>query len=840
MKISLQWIKEYTDVKLAPKELAEKIGSQLGAVEEMVDLGERYKDALIVKVVSSVIHPNSDHLKVCMIDDGQTVKQVKREPNKLVQIVCGADNVHAGMMAVWLPPGAVVPSSVDSEPFVLEAREIRGAVSNGMLASPKELGISDNHSGILEINDPVKPGKSFSSFYRLDDTVIDIENKMFTHRPDCFGMLGVAREIAGINGQALVSPKWYQDAQPISQPRSPELPLKVINQVPGLVPRFMAVAMKGINIQASPLGIQTFLSRVGVRPVNNIVDITNYVMLLTGQPLHAYDYDKVKTLCSHPHDVEIVARKALADEKIKLLTGKIVKPGPETVMIATPKQAIGIGGVMGGAETEVDDQTSSIILECATFDMYSIRRTSMALGLFTDAVSRYNKGQSPWQNDRALARAVEMIEEIVPGAAVASKVVDINRIARKPQNVSVTTKFINQRLGLSLGAPAIAKLLSNVEFKVNVKGSELSVTPPFWRTDISIAEDIVEEVGRLYGYDHLPVELPSRQVKPVQKDHLLEVKARLRSILASRGANELLTYSFVSTKLFEKTGQPPANAFRINNAKSPDLHYYRQSLIPSLLERIHPNIKAGYGEFAIFEINQVHGKDLIDSKTKLPVEEFRLGCVVVADERIAGQKYQGSAYYLAKKYAQDVLTEFNIQAIFSDAADYQPKLAIGRAAMAPFEPSRTAIVKTAAGELIGELGEFKSVVRESFKLPKFIAGFEFDVSRLAENQAAKDYVALPRFPYQYQDICLRVANQVTYQQLYQLIEDTIDSCYPAAVDFSIKPVDIYQSPKDPERKQITFNLSIASYDRTLTTEDVNRLFELIAAEAKSEFRAERI
>jgi phenylalanyl-tRNA synthetase beta chain len=840
MKISLQWIKEFTDVKIGPDQLVDKIGAQLGAVENVVDLSERYKDALVVRVASSNKHPNADKLKVCLIDDGQAAKHIKRDANNLVQVVCGASNARSGMMAVWLPPGSVVPSSADSEPLILESREIRGEISNGMLASPKELGINEDHGGILEIDLPVKPGKSFSAVYRLDDTIIDIENKMFTHRPDCFGVLGIAREIAGINNYRFTSPKWYQTPLAIGKPTLPELPLKVVNLAPSLVPRFMVIAMKGIQVQPSSIEMQTFLSRLGVRPVNNVVDITNYMMLLSGQPLHAYDYDKVKVLCPHPHNVEVIVRKANAGEKLKLLTGKTVNPGPDVVLIAAPKEAIGIGGVMGGAATEVDESTTAIILECGTFNMYSIRRTSMSLGLFTDAVSRFNKGQSPWQNDRVLAKTVEMIKELMPGSTVASKAIDVNKINENNHVLRTTTNFINQRLGLSLSATAIAGLLENVEFKVLRVGSKLSITPPFWRTDIAIAEDIVEEVGRLYGYDRLPIKLPLRQVRPAKKDHLLEVKAELRALLANRGANELLTYSFVSSKLFENSGQVPENGFRINNAKSPDLHYYRQSLLPSLLDRVHSNIKAGFSEFATFEINQVHGKDLVDKSTKLPIEQVRLGFVVAAEDRVVGQKYQGAAYYEAKKYAIDLLNQLNFTTEFTEAADFHSKQPSELAMLAPFEVQRTAIVKAQTGEFIGAVGELKLDVRNNFKLPKFIAGFELDVAALASLQTPGDYVELPRFPYEHQDICLRVGDQVSYQQLYQLIEDTIISSYPASADFTITPVDIYQKPDDTTKKQITFGLSIASYDKTLTTTEVNNLLDVIAERAKFEFKAIRV
>ena len=321
---------------------------------------------------------------------------------------------------------------------------------------------------------------------------------------------------------------------------------------------------------------------------------------------------------------------------------------------------------------------------------------------------------------------------------------------------------------------------------------------------------------------------------------MLEVKSQLRSLLAARGANELLTYSFVSAKLFEKAGQSPDNAFRITNAKSPDLHYYRQSLTPSLLDKVHANIKAGYDEFALFEINQVHAKDLIDKETKLPIEEFRLSLIVAVEDKLSSRSYSGAAYYLAKKYATDLLSEFNIQPLFSNMAQFKSAKPSATATLAPFEPTRTAIVKDTDGELIGIVGELKPSVRDSFKLPNFIAGFELNVSQLAASQSPKSYLELPRFPYLHQDICLRLKCQISYNDIYHLAEDAVDHNYPDSVDFALTPVDIYQDPKATDKKQITLRLSIASYDKTLTTEEVNRLLDAVAIKAKSEFGAERV
>lgn len=632
MKISLNSIRDFNrrygctdDVAgISANELVEIIGAQLGAVEQVLPIGEKYQGIVIAKVVSSVKHPDADKLHVCKIDDGGVVKDVKRGEDGLVQVVCGAPNVREGLLVAWLPPGATVPETVGKEPFVLEARDIRGQTSNGMLASPKELALGDNHDGILEIDGEHQPGTDFAKTFGLaGDVVIDIENKMFTHRPDCFGFLGVARELAGIQHKPFKSPDWYVPKPTFPEMEADELKLEVKNELPKLVPRFTAIAMRGVTVGPSPVWLQVELAKVGQKSINNIVDYTNFFMLETGQPLHAYDYDKVKALSGDDGAI-IVIRHPQNGEKLKLLNGKELEPGAVDIMIATDKQLIGVGGVMGGSDTEVDANTQNIILECANFDMYSIRRTSMAHGLFTDAVTRFTKGQSPLQNLAVLAKIVDEIRSYA-GGRVASPVIDSQHLGEKTLTdgtlftpVRVSKEFINQRLGLKLTDEQIIDLLKNVEFKIENKGDELTVTAPFWRTDIELPEDVVEEVGRLYGYDHLPLVLPRRDLTPPAKDPLLTLKAQIRQRLAKAGANEVLTYSFVHGDLLDKTGQDRAKAFSLSNALSPDLQYYRISPMPSLLDKVHANIKAGYDEFALFELSKMHNLDHIDDDAGLP------------------------------------------------------------------------------------------------------------------------------------------------------------------------------------------------------------------------------
>ncbi len=843
MKVSLNTAQYYSNVDLKSvgiEEVVRKIGAQLGEVEGIINWGSRYDGVLVAKVVSCEKHPDADKLHVCRIDDGGKSESVERGQDGLVQVVCGAPNVREGLVVAWLPPGSTVPSTFNKDPFVLEVREIRGKVSNGMLASPAELDISDNHDGILEINaDEVgegltRPGTPLKQLYELDDIIVEIENKMFTHRPDCFGILGVAREVAGIQGLAYNSPDWYLNGE---KPKIIDnLPLEVKVEDSEFVPRFMAVAMSDIQVMPSPIWLQSLLAKVGIKPINNIVDLTNYYSLLTGQPLHAYDYDKVAMLSDQMPIIK--ARKAKKGEKIALLNGKTIEFEAPTIVIATDKQAIGVGGVIGGSETEVDENTKNIILECATFNMYNIRRTSMKYGLFTDAVTRFTKGQSIYQTDRILFKIISDVVDNC-GGVVASEVFDIKNSLPEKKKVTVSAAFINERLGSKLSKAEIKRLLENVEFVVDIKDDDLVVDYPFWRTDIHIPEDIVEEIGRLYGYDNLPLQLPSRTNTPVTKDHMLDLKQKIRNTLAAAGANEVLTYSFVHGDLIEKVGQEKKLAFKLSNALSPDLQYYRLSLMPSLLDKIYLNVKAGHDEFALFEINKSHCNDFMD-KDGLPIEEQRLAFVVVADDKTASTKYSGAPYYQARKYLQYLLKELGFTAQFESTVNYSPKLNVSKQAFAPFEPLRSAIVKNKDGEFIGEIGEFRSKVRKNLKLPDFIAGFELDIEQLLKLKQNSAYSPLSRFPSTDQDISLQVNGSITYQEVYNTVWDVlklaeVEHGYSA----TLSPIDIYK-PAENDHKNITLRVTLTHNDRTLVTDEVNSLLNVVATASHKKLGATRL
>ena len=831
MKVSLNWIrflneKYHCGAEPASKgidDLVEKIGLQLGAVEEVVNLGKKYQGIVIVKVVSCVKHPNADKLSLCMVDAGR---------KELIQVVCGAPNVRAGMLAAWLPPGATVPSTFDKEPFVLEAREIRGVVSNGMLASAKELDLGDDHSGIVEV-DSGKPGDDFAKTYDLDDYIIDIENKMFTHRPDCFGQLGVAREIAGIQGHKFKSPEWYEENASIKKSRArDDHGVSLRNNIPELVPRFTSAVIKDVAVKQSPIWLKVRLSSVGVKSINNIVDLTNFFMTETAQPLHAYDYDKVLALQKDKKNgVKMGVRLSKKGEEIKLLGDKQLKLDDGAILITADDIPVGLGGVMGGAYTEVDENTKNIILECANFDMNTTRRTAMSYGLFTDAATRFTKGQSPRQNMAVIAKTAEDIIRIAGGRI--SSVIDDKNFGNHNEAVKTSVSFIESRLGEKLGASKIKNRLENVEFIVETSGDSLKVTAPFWRTDIEIPEDIVEEVGRLYGYERLPQKLPLKDLSPAAINPLLAAKKQIREKLSAAGANEVLTYSFVHGSLLEKVGQDAKSAYQIRNALSPDLQYYRLSLIPSLLEKVHPNIKLGYDVFTIFELGKVHSKERPDDGHGLPVEDEYTALVVAANDKT---KPSGAAYYQAAKYL-DYLVGHLLE--FKAITDKMQTFEV----MKPYQAERSAMVHLKSnGKFLGIIGEFRPDVVMKLKLPKFCAGFELDTTVVEEILSQPlTYQPLNKFPAIEQDITLKLESNITYGEATDFIYEFLEKISKNnGFKGSLQPLDIYQSEKDRKHKQITWRITLSSPNKTLTTSEVNDLLDQLAKEASKTLKAQRI
>lgn len=812
MIISVNWLKKYTDIDVPIDELAKLIGERLVEIEEVIDLGAKYQGVVIAKVVECAPLEGSDHLNVTKIDDGGAVSNVERDENGLVQVVCGAPNVRAGLTVAWLPPASTVPETFGtSDPFVLGAKPLRGAMSNGMLASARELDLYDDHSGILEIDKDAAPGSSFAEVYELNDYLLDIENKSLTHRPDAFGVIGFAREVAAIQGKAFKNPDWLEILEPVVENDGTAVAPAVKIESTDLSDRFQAIVLSGVDENAkSPVELQTYLARSGVRPINASVDVSNYLMILTGQPSHTYDYDKLKAVAGD--DFTIRVRLARPEEKLVLLDGKEVSLDESDIVIAAGETAVGLAGIMGGQSTLVDETTKSVLLEVATFDLYHMRSSQMRHGVFSEAVTRFTKGIPAPLGSPVLAEATKLLQQYT-GAKVTSGIVDDYPGKREPIIVTITEKHINDTLGTQFTADDIASILENVGFGVAFNDLTATVTVPYWREDIHIPEDIIEEVGRIAGFDTINLTLPRRDFVAVRPTDFDQLRSHIRGSLVRAGANEVLTYSFVHGDLLTKAGQNPQDAYRIVNSISPELQYYRLSLTPNLLSYIQPNSKAGYEQFALFEANKVHRKPEGVNDENVPIELDSIALV------LTGNKKLGSTYYMAKAYLEYAVEMLGIQVSYVPLVD-------DTITSKPFEPKRSAsIVDVASGKVIGVIGEYKKSVQKAFKLSEYTAGFEIDprvvLSTFAELEP--QYKPLSKYPGTERDVCFQVPSTVPYSQVASSAHGALSQ---TGLITSVQPLDIYQA-EGSETKNITIRIQLTSYEKTMTSEEVGQVMDTI-------------
>lgn len=778
MKISLNWLKKYVDIKVSNEDLIRLIGARLVEVEGVID--ETYKyDKIYVARVEAAEKIEGTHLTLCKINVGEAGKElakVEADENGLVQVMCGAPNVRVGMLAVWIAPGAVVPASVHEDaPFVIGKRKMLGKYdSYGMLAGADELDFDDKHEKIAEIDPEVaQPGELLADVFELNDLILEIENKSLTHRPDCFGMIGFAREVAGILGEKF-------------EYKNPEEVLKADNSIKvkiadkNICERYTAVVLeKHGELKQKYLTWQdTILAKSGMRPVDSIVDATNYLMLLTGQPLHAFDYDKFVQV-GGTDKPEIVVRLAKNGEKLTLLDDKEIELNENDIIITSNNVPVALAGAMGGKSTEIDETTRNIIIESATFSLYNLRKTQMAHGIFSEAITRFTKGQPAYQTLAVAEECAKMLAEGFKVAAVADEIAQPETVS----NVEITVREINSLLGTEYDKDLIVQTLTNVGFTVKADDDSLIITAPAWRTDIHIKEDIIEEVGRLLGYDNILPTLPLHQT--AELDEMWELKKQIRETMRRLGANELLTYGFVSGKLLEKAGQDPKNSYKIVNSISPELQYVRQSIVPSLLDKAYMNQKIPFDKFALYEINKVYQKAWGMDEENVPVEKMQMGMV------LAERKNNNTAYYKAKKYVEELLKELNIVVKFSPLKD-------NFAANKPFEPKRAAGIVMEDGEIIGVVGEFKNSVRLEFKLAEYLAGFELDLDKILTKANDKKEIYIGKT--EKRDLTVKT------NDAYGIVVDKIDEVlakYNAKAE--ITPSSIYQ-PEGGTEKHISVHI----------------------------------
>ena len=815
MKASLKWLGDYADIKLTPKELAERLTMAGLEVKAMQTMGDTWDKVVIGEVIAVNPHPNADRLKLATVDLG----------TEQITVVCGAPNIGVGQRVPFAHIGARLINGYTGEAMSLKPAKIRGVVSAGMVCSEKELGISDNHEDILVLTPEAPIGVALTVY--LGDIIFDLD--VTPNRPDCLSVIGIAREIAALTGEPLRLPgiHYEESEKPIGSFASVDI------AEPNLCPRYCASLITGIKIAPSPSWLQQRLNSCGMRPINNVVDTTNYVTLEYGQPLHAFDYRKLK-------GGQIIVRRAKNGETITTLDGTERALTPDILVIADKEEAVAVAGIMGGAYSEVTDKTDTILLESANFAQATIRRGCGYLQLQSEASVRFDKELNSELPLLPLKRATQLLLELAGGRA-AKGVIDVYPGKSAPKLISLPTQEVERLSGLKVNIDEILKVLKALGFECqeNNSGSQISVSVPYWRSDIKCSADLVEEIVRIIGYEKIPISRLSSPLPP-QKSKLSpaaqqsNLKDKLRNILTGFGFQEILTYSLVSLEKlqnlspkFEMKVQP----LKVANPMTREQEFLRTSLRAGLLSTLAHNQKFEPAGIRLLEIGKVflpHNPPVIATEAKqsqvereLPQEKDML-CAALSGPRLELSWHTDKEmldFFDAKGVVENILNQLGLKASFENSDDE-----------GLFPRKGTNIIVD--NDLIGILGELHPKVVQAFELLGVTYLIEIDLEKLLTKlTGTKKYQPIPRFPSVTRDIALVVDEQVSYRRAEEIVQG-----FPLVTQTTL--FDLYRGEQIPEgKKSFAIRIIYQSPSYTLTDEEVDQTQEQMLARLHQELGA---
>ncbi|MBI2846600.1 MAG: phenylalanine--tRNA ligase subunit beta [Chloroflexi bacterium] len=807
MKVSLKWLKEYVQITAPVKELAHRLTMAGTEVSGITTVGGSWDKVSVGYVLAVDPHPNADRLRLATVDLG----------GEHMTVVCGAPNVAPGQKVPFAREGAHLFDGHTGKLTELKPAKIRGVLSAGMVCSEKELGLSDDHTRIMVLPEDAPLGVLLSDY--LGDSILDLE--VTPNRPDCLSVMGVAWEAAALTGGQVCLPgvQYEESGEEIEGIASVDI------ADPDLCPRYCASLVTGVRVGPSPRWMQDRLIALGMRPINNLVDITNYVMLEYGQPLHAFDYERLR-------DRKIIVRRAVNGERLTTLDGVERSLDPHMLVIADGKGPVALAGVMGGADSEVTEDTTSVLLESANFHNSSIRYTSALLRMRSEASLRFEKGLSPELPPIALKRATRLLVELGGGKA-ARGIIDVypGRVERKP--VILTGQRLKKVLGMEIGVEEMTRVLTSLGFECQRHGaSDLLVAVPYWRTDISLEDDLVEEIARIVGYDRVPTTMPGGLIPRYEPDPLGTLKEKVRDALVGCGMQEVINYTLTSCKALEKVGSYSASGtepLRVANPMSPVQEFLRTTLRAGLLSNLASNEKRVEGGIRLFEV----GKTFSPRGKELPEEQEVLGGVVAG----AGEEphwlhgERSLSFFDAKGIMETLFACLSVSADFQVAEDYV--LTPGRTARAIIQDPLRGLL----GDVpVGIIGEVRPEVLESFDIsshPVFL--FEVDLAALLPLMpSARKYRPLPRFPAVVRDVALVLDEGLAARSVEKIIRES-----PLAEDVAL--FDIYLGEQIPRgKKSLAYHITYQSPTRTLTDEEVNsaqgRLVERLARELGASLR----
>lgn len=808
MKFTYGWLQDYIDTAdLTPEQLAEKL-TMLGLeVEGITKPFAELNQIVTAEVEAAKKHPDADKLSVCMVNDGNEVRQ----------IVCGAPNVRAGLKVAVALPQTILPGGLK-----IKKSKIRGVESHGMICSERELGLGTGHDGILELSQDTLVGISLLEALGLDDPCIEVD--LTPNRPDCTAVVGIAREVGSITDAKIRYPDCKDSLSAVSSS------FEVSIEEAELCPRYAARLISGVTVSPSPWWLKKKLLSVGLRPINAIVDITNFVMLELGQPLHAFDFDTLD-------QGQIVVRKPREDEpEFTTLDGTKRKLDPEMLMICDGKEIIGVAGVMGGLNSEVTEKTTNILLESAYFNPVSVRKTARGLNLSTDASYRFERGVDPEGTVRALNRAAELIAEL-GGGTLEEGGIDCHPVATTPLSLELNVARTNTLLGLDLDAQAMASLLESIELEVEIcSGELLRIAVPSYRIDLEREADLVEEVARLYGYDNIPTTLPKVDMSYPEQDMDRLQRLQIAEKLVTMGQTEAINYSFISATEIASLGFADTDqrnsALALLNPLSEDQALMRTTLLPGLLANVRRNINFQKPSPKLFELGKVF---FPKEAGRQPDEKFRLAGI------LCGSRYpQDSPSLYFKDAPVDIydakgLVEFIVSELGLLLANDKKGLYFNASReknLEPFSEAGYEIGLYHGEEKIGSLGKVRSEICRSFGIKAQVYYYDLDFDFLCGlEKNAKKFSALPVYPSVVRDIALVVKESVDAQGL-------IDTVYKKGDKLIVhcELFDVYQGDKIPEGyKSVALTLTYRSPTKTLTEKNVEKSHSKIVRMLTEEF-----
>jgi phenylalanyl-tRNA synthetase beta chain len=797
VRVPYTWVKEFVDLRLTPAEAADRLvnaGIEVASVTPLAPAGLSGVVVGEIEAIERELGESRGHrLVLCRVSTGRA----------RYSVVSGAPNTTVGVRAAFAPPGAVLPGSRG-----IEATKIRGTESQGMLCSERELGLGEEHEAGLLLLDPAAPlGADLVAHLGLDDQVLEIE--VTPNRPDCLSVLGVARELAALTGARFRPPRVrLQESGAAARTLA-----RVRIEAPDLCHRFTARVISGVTVGPSPSWLQQRLRAVGLRPISNIVDVTNYVLWELGHPLHAFDYDRVT-------ERTIVVRRAGAGERFTTLDGEERTLDHSMLVIADPRRAVGLAGVMGGANTEVSAATTRVLLESAWFNPASIRRTARALGLKTDAAYRFERGADIEALAAASARAAQLIAELA-GGTIARGMVDAYPRRRTTPRVRLRMSRVKRVLGTAPTRARAKRILTGLGLPVRERGGDLEVEVPSFRRDLAMEDDLVEELIRVWGYDKIPTTLPGGAVELVTHPAALRQAQAARQALVGAGLLETITHSFSDPgRVARLAGARAAPPLQLLNPLSRDASLLRAHPLEGVLGAVSTNVRRQQADVALFELCQTYEPASCETGAREP----RWAAIALTGARAESAWHRGDTQadvYDAKGLAEHVLGALGVMTTSGDA---------GR--LGGFEPDCHATLLTGDGRVAAEFGEVAAAAREAFGIAAsvFAAAISLDVA-LAAVPAPLRYQPLPRFPAVQRDLAFLVgAGQA-------LTAAEIEAALAREAGPLLRQLTLFDVFRFPDgRRSLAWRLTFQAEDRTLTDDEVNQIQEHLARRVAETFR----